>query len=112
MIAWKITPCPTRFFNDFTQHMPNQIFIVTFFSIYEVSSLSLLNLCVVQVMAFQVNLPSHCFRLIQYGYETFQNAKPALSNHMAKTSNLDLTLSLISTLWFIRRWIMVHLYKS
>ena len=27
-----------------------------------------------------------CFKLIQYGYETFQNAKPALLNHIAKTS--------------------------
>ena len=36
------------------------------------------------------------FKVIQYGYETLQNVKPALLNHIIKTSNLELNLSLES----------------
>ena len=35
-------------------------------------------------------------KVIQYGYETLQNVKPALLNHIIKTSNLELNLSLES----------------
>ena len=36
------------------------------------------------------------FTVIQNDYETFQNVKPALLNHVVKTSNLELNLLLIS----------------
>ena len=31
------------------------------------------------------------FKFMRYGYETFQNVKPALLNQIAKTSNLELS---------------------
>ena len=34
--------------------------------------------------------------MIKYGYETFQNVKPVPLNQIAKTSSLELNLSLIS----------------
>ena len=42
---------------------------------------------VAQTMAFQVEVPSHCLfqsHTVQYGYETFQNVKQPLQNHIAK----------------------------
>ena len=37
-------------------------------------------------MTFQVKLPGYTvfFRVIQYGYETFQNVKLELQNHIAR----------------------------
>ena len=52
----------------------------------------------VQTMAFQPKLPSHCVFQSHtfYGYEIFQTGKPELQNHIAKTLNLVRNLSLIS----------------
>ena len=40
-----------------------------------------------QTMTFPAKLPSHCVfqsHTVQYGYETSQNVKPTLENHIAK----------------------------
>ena len=86
-------------FNNFFQHMPNQNFyLYIFFSIIKsfiILSLKQINFGV-QAMAKQNYQATAFFTIIQYGYETFQNVKPALLNHIAKTPNLELNLLLIS----------------
>ena len=38
-------------------------------------------------MAFRAKLPSHCFKVIQYGYETFQNVDPILHSAICSKVN-------------------------
>ena len=63
------------------------MFIFKFFLFEEISSLSLkqINFCSTNYGLSKQNYQAAVFfKVMQYGYETFRNIKPAVQNHIAK----------------------------
>ena len=93
IITWNIRACPTSFLtsssNIVVLHLPNENRLIFF-------SLKLINFCGTNYGYSSKTTQPLCFSKPLYGYEIFQNVKPALQIFFFKKINFELNLLLIS----------------